>query len=147
MTATTAPAASPVTLHAHCRCGAFRFESSGPPVMQLVCHCHQCREVSGRPFSNFSFFKVRDTQTSGEQRTVAFTADSGARTVRELCAACGDFLVDRTEGYPKIVGVVHEAIDPALPFQPTHHVWTESRLPDTVLPPASESLKLFERGG
>jgi hypothetical protein len=42
---------------------------------------------------------------------------------------------------------VHEAIDPALPFQPAHHVWTESQLPDTVLPPATESLKLFERGG
>jgi hypothetical protein len=103
--------------------------------------------VSGRPCSNFSFFKVRDTRTEGVHRTVAFTADSGARTVREVCAACGEMLIDRTEGYPKIVGVVHEAIDPALPFQPAHHVWTESRLPDTVLPPATESLKLFERGG
>ena len=131
---------------AHCRCGEFRFESSSAPILQLVCHCTQCREVSGRPYSNFSFFKVRDTQTHGAFRTVEFAADSGARTVREVCAACGDMLIDRTEGYPKVVGVVHETLDPALPFTPLHHVWTDSRLPETTLPQAGETLKLYPRG-
>jgi hypothetical protein len=133
-------------IQAHCRCGAFRFESSSAPILQLVCHCTQCREVSGQPFTSFSFFKVRDTQTQGEYRSVEFTADTGSRTVRELCASCGDMLIDRTDGFPKVVGVVHERIAPSLPFQPAHHVWTDSRLPDTVLPPASDSLKLFPRG-
>jgi hypothetical protein len=133
MTTASNPAA-PAATQAHCRCGAFRFESSSAPILQLVCHCTQCREVSGAPYSRFSFFKVRDTQTSGDFRTVDFTADSGSKTVREVCAACGDMLIDRTEGFPKVVGVVHEAIDPALPFAPLHHVWADSRLPDTVLP-------------
>ena len=84
MTTASNPTVTPAAAHAHCRCGAFRFESASPPILQLVCHCSQCREVSGRPFSNFSFFKVRDTQTSGAHRTVAFTAASGARTVREV---------------------------------------------------------------
>lgn len=134
MTTAPNPAATPAATQAHCRCGAFRFESASPPILQLVCHCTQCREVSGQPFSRFSFFKVRDTQTSGAHRTVEFAADSGSKTVREVCAACGDMLIDRTEGFPKVVGVVHEAMDPALPFTPLHHVWADSRLPDTVLP-------------
>lgn len=121
-------------IQAHCRCGAFRFESASPAILQLVCHCHQCREVSGRPFSSFSFFKVRDTQTQGEHRTVAFTSGAGHRTVREVCAACGDMLIDRTEGFPKVVGVVHECLDPAAPFQPLHHVWTSSKLPEVQVP-------------
>ena len=125
---------TPAPIQAHCRCGAFRFESSSAPILQLVCHCTQCREVSGRPYSNFSFFKVRDTQTTGAHRTVAFTADSGSKTVREVCAACGDMLIDRTEGFPKVVGVVQEAINPALAFNPLHHVWADSRLAETVLP-------------
>jgi len=133
-------------IQAHCRCGTFCFESSSAPILQLVCHCTQCREVSGQPFTAFSFFKVRDTQTRGEHRNVDFRADSGARTVREVCAACGDMLVDRTDGFPKVVGVVHERITPALPLQPAHHVWTDNRLPETVLPPASDALKLFPRG-
>ena len=119
---------------AHCRCGAFVLEASSAPILQLTCHCTHCRQVSGRPFSNFSFFKVRDTQTHGEHRTVEFTADSGSRTVREVCAACGDMLIDRTEGFPKVVGVVHEAIDPPLAFTPQHHVWADSRAPGVDLP-------------
>jgi hypothetical protein len=129
---------------AHCRCGAFRFESTSAPILQLVCHCSQCREVSGQPFSSFSFFKVRDTQTTGEHRTVTFTADSGSTTVREVCAACGDMLIDRTEGFPKVVGVVHEKLDPALPFNPLHHVWAENRAPETVLP---EGVTVHAKGG
>ena len=134
MTTASNPTVTPAAAVRMGGCGAFRFESASPPILQLVCHCSQCREVSGRPFSNFSFFKVRDTQTSGAHRTVAFTAESGARTVREVCEACGDMLIDRTEGFPKVVGVVHEALDPALPFKPLHHVWADSRLADTVLP-------------
>ncbi len=142
MNTSTDQTSTPV-VRAHCRCGAFRFESSSAPILQLVCHCTQCREVSGQPFTRFSFFKVRDTQTSGAHRTMAFTADSGSATVREVCAACGDMLIDRTEGFPKVVGVVHEAIDPALSFKPLHHVWADSRLPDTVLP---EGVTVYAKG-
>jgi hypothetical protein len=130
-------------IQAHCRCGAFRFESSSAPILQLVCHCTQCREVSGQPCSAFSFFKVRDTQTQGEHRVHEFTAATGSRTVREVCAACGDMLIDRTEGFPKVVGVVHSAIDPALPFAPQHHVWAQDRLPSTVLP---TDIPVFDKG-
>lgn len=143
MTTAPNPAPTSATMRAHCRCGAFCFESSSAPILQLVCHCTQCREVSGRPFSNFSFFKVRDTQTSGAHRSVAFTADSGSKTVREVCVACGDMLIDRTEGFPKVVGVVHEAISPQPLFNPVHHVWAESRLPETALP---DGVTVYPRG-
>ena len=143
MTTAPNPTVTPAASHAHCRCGAFRFESASPPILQLVCHCSQCREVSGRPFSNFSFFKVRDTQTSGAHRTVAFTAASGARTVREVCEACGDMLIDRTEGYPKIIGLVAERIAQPFTFEPQHHVWADSKLPGVVIP---EGAKVFARG-
>lgn len=132
---------SPTT--ARCRCGALRFDSLSAPILQLVCHCAHCREVSGRPFTRFSFFKLRDTQTHGAIRTVEFTADSGARTVRESCAACGEMLIDRTGSFPKVVGVVHECIDPPLPFEPMHHVWVDSRLPETPLP---QAVKTYPKG-
>jgi len=43
----SAPAATPVA-QVHCRCGAFRLESTSAPILQLVCHCTQYREGSGR---------------------------------------------------------------------------------------------------
>ena len=143
MSSQPTPAPLPTSIGAHCRCGAFQLQSTSAPILQLVCHCTDCREVSGRAFSRFSFFKVRDTQTSGNFRTVVFTADSGAKTVREVCAACGDMLIDRTEGFPKVVGVVHECLDPAMPFAPTQHVWADSRAPETVLP---EGVTVYAKG-
>jgi len=123
-----------LTWTARCRCGGLSMNCSSPPVLQLVCHCTDCREVSGAAFSNFVFFRSRDAQLSGEAVRREFVADSGHATVRECCAGCGDMLVDRTAGFPKVVGVVAERLDPPFAFTPNHHVWTDSRLPQVEIP-------------
>jgi hypothetical protein len=122
------------TWSARCRCGAFTAKMSSPPVLQLVCHCTDCRAVAGTPFSNFVFFRARDTETSGEATKHEFVADSGHATVRECCAQCGDMLIDRTAGFPKVVGVVAERIEGPFTFTPMHHVWTDSKLPGVEIP-------------
>ena len=122
------------TWSARCGCGAFTAKMSSPPVLQLVCHCTDCRAVSGTPFSNFIFFRARDTETSGEAAKREFVADSGHATVRECCAHCGDMLIDRTAGFPKVVGVVVERIEGPFTFTPMHHVWTDSKLPGVEIP-------------
>jgi hypothetical protein len=30
-----------------CRCGAIRYEVTGPPVASVACHCRDCQYVSG----------------------------------------------------------------------------------------------------
>ena len=122
------------TYSARCRCGGVQFTCSSPPVVQLVCHCTDCRDVARTPFSNFVFFRVRDAQVSGETVKREFSADSGSTTVRENCPQCGDMMFDRTSGFPKIIGVVAERLAPPFAFAPTHHVWTASKLPEVELP-------------
>jgi hypothetical protein len=131
------------TIHASCRCGAVRFQSTSGPVLQLVCHCADCRDASGDPQTNLVFFRARDSTLEGATVERCYTADSGHRTVRTLCAACGQMVTDRTEGFPKVVGVVAERLGPGFDFRPAHHVWTESRLPGTVLP---QDLPCFAQG-
>lgn len=122
------------TFSAQCRCGALRASLGSAPVLQLVCHCTDCRAVAGTPFSNFAFFRSRDTTVTGESVRREFVADSGHATVRESCARCGDMLIDRTAGFPKVVGVVAERIAGPFSFTPQHHVWTDSKLPEVVVP-------------
>ncbi len=43
-------------------------------------------------------------------------------------------MTDRTDGFPRAVGVVQKALNPALPFKPLRRVWADSRLADTTLP-------------
>lgn len=119
---------------AACRCGTIRVRCGSAPVLQLVCHCSDCRAAAGTPFTNFVFFRARDTEVTGTPRRVAFTAASGHATVRELCPACGEMVLDRTDGFPKVVGVVAERLAAPFIFTPQHHVWAASRLPGVALP-------------
>jgi len=128
---------------ASCSCGRFKFSASRAPVVQLTCHCQQCREASGAPYTNFAMFKVSDADISGPTVVRAFVADSGAKTVRESCASCGELVLDRTEGFPQIVGVVAERIQPPYEFQPRCHVWLESKVAEVAIP---EGVKAFARG-
>ncbi len=128
---------------ARCTCGGLRFTSTREPILQLTCHCAQCRSVSKTSSTNFAFFKLADTEVSGQTVVHSFTADSGAKTMRETCAACGDMLLDRTEGFPKLIGVVADRIQPPYAFEPRCHVWVDSKLAGVAVP---EGAEVFERG-
>ena len=127
---------------ATCTCGSFRFASENQPIVQLTCHCFQCRQVSKEPSSNFAFFKLAESTVEGKTVVHTFTADSGKKTVRETCATCGEMLLDRTEGFPQIIGVVADRIQPPYSFQSRCHVWVESKSPEVTVP---EGVKAFSR--
>jgi hypothetical protein len=130
------------TVVASCKCGAFQFKSAREPILQLTCHCQQCREASKTPFTNFAFFKLIEAEVNGATVIHRFVADSGAKTIRETCATCGDLLLDRTEAFPQIVGVVAERIQSPFVFQARCHVWVESKSAEVTVP---EGVKAFAR--
>lgn len=130
------------TVVASCKCGGFQFKSSREPILQLTCHCGQCREASKKPFTNFAFFKLVEAEVSGNTVIHRFVADSGTKTIRETCATCGESLLDRTEAFPQIVGVVAERIQSPFVFQARCHVWVESKLTEVTVP---EGVKAFAR--
>ena len=127
---------------AQCTCGSFRFKSAREPILQLTCHCVQCRQVSNAPFTNFAFFKVAESELEGKTVVHSFTADSGTKTVRETCASCGEMLLDRTEGFPQIIGIVADRIQAPYEFQARCHVWVESKCADVTVP---DGIKAFAR--
>ena len=130
------------TVVASCKCGGFQFKSANEPLLQLTCHCQQCREASKTPFTNFAFFKLAEAEVNGKTVIHRFIADSGTKTIRETCATCGDPLLDRTEAFPQIVGVVAERIQPPFVFQARCHVWVESKAAEVTVP---EGVKAFAR--
>lgn len=131
------------TCTAVCSCGGVTLTSARAPILQLTCHCEQCRTASKAPFTNFAFFKLAEASVTGSTTSQDFTADSGARTSRESCASCGDLMFDRTQAFPGIIGVVAERIQPPFTFQPRCHVWLESKVVDPAIP---EGVKGFVRG-
>jgi hypothetical protein len=98
--------------------------------------------VSKTPFTNFAYFKLAETEVNGNTVVHRFVADSGTKTMRESCANCGELVLDRTEAFPQIVGVVAERIQPPYVFQAHCHVWIESKLAEVSIP---EGVKAFAR--
>ncbi|WP_309664505.1 GFA family protein [Tabrizicola sp.] len=117
------------SIHATCACGAITSATTADPVVQIICHCSDCRDATGGDFVTGVFFKLADVTIKGSVTERAYTSARGNRTTRELCAACGTPMFDRSEGFAHLIGVFAERI--ALPFkaEPKLEMWTASRLP------------------
>ncbi|KAI1623555.1 Mss4-like protein [Exophiala viscosa] len=76
-----------------CFCGNLKIEYSGEPAMTVLCHCADCRHISGGLYSYnvvvpSSEFKV----TSGTPKEISKTADSGKSITSNFCPECGTTL-------------------------------------------------------
>lgn len=128
---------------AKCGCGAFEFKTDGQPILQLVCHCADCRSATGNDYSTIVFFDKADYEVAGDDELVGFTSDLGNNTLRRACAKCGDVMIDESTGFPTLIGVMAERILPPFTANPKIHVWTQSKLEHVKLP---KNVKIFEKG-
>jgi hypothetical protein len=63
-----------------CLCGAVRFWVEGQPIRAGVCHCLDCRKVSGSFFSAFAVWPCNAFDATGE---------FGTYEGRSFCRICG----------------------------------------------------------
>ncbi|KAI0548213.1 Mss4-like protein [Xylaria curta] len=76
-----------------CFCGKVRYSVEGEPVGKLLCHCYDCRKITGSTFStNLLFTGPSFKLVSGTPKTIAKTADSGREIVSHFCGDCGSTL-------------------------------------------------------
>ncbi|KAI1205529.1 Mss4-like protein [Annulohypoxylon truncatum] len=76
-----------------CFCGKVRISVEGEPIAKVVCHCLDCRKITGSVFSTnlitpTSGFKV----LSGEPKTISKVGDSGNEVTSHFCGDCGSTL-------------------------------------------------------
>ena len=87
-----------------------------------------------------AFFKLAESVVEGKTVVHSFIADSGTRTSRETCAICDEMVIDRSEGFPQIIGVVADRIQAPYEFQARCHVWVGSKHVEVTVP---EGVKVF----
>lgn len=128
---------------ASCRCGNVKFTSTEKPVIQLCCHCNDCRKITSSDYTTIAFFDSATVFVSGNLSAAKFTAQSGNKTSREVCPECSCVMFDRSEGFPTLIGVVTEQISAPFKANPSHHVWVKSKLSHVSIPP---EVKEFDEG-
>ena len=105
-----------------CFCGAIRYEIEGPPQLQLLCYCKDCRATTGAVA--YPGFMVKDEQfrvARGSSSTHTRRSKAGRNVVRHFCGQCGTNLWGQTEF--GLVSVAAGTLDDVEAFEPTNKVF------------------------
>jgi len=122
-------------IHGSCLCGAVRFEY-GRAVSQVgMCHCSQCRKVSGVASNATIVVPAADFRwLAGEDLRQRYEKPSGWGTT--FCRTCGSPLPQKmpgAEAYWVPAGLLDD--DPGLRI--AGHIWVGSKAPWDEIPPGT----------
>ncbi|KAI0906017.1 Mss4-like protein [Ustulina deusta] len=105
-----------------CFCGKVRYSLEGEPLAKALCHCLDCRKITGSTYStNIIVAGAGFKLLSGTPKSISKVADSGREIVSHFCGDCGSTLYrdGASFGDSKVVkvGTLDDinALDAALP--------------------------------
>lgn len=85
---------------ASCDCGAVNLHANGRVVSMFQCGCRNCQRVSGGGHSCVVLVPANAVQITGETKSFARPADSGATFTRHFCPECGTTLYAESSRAP-----------------------------------------------
>lgn len=112
--------------HGGCYCGAVRYEVEGEMNNATLCHCVDCRRISGAPL--LGWFTVPNERLRVILGAPAWFRSSTA-VMRACCAACGTPLLYRRDDEPGSVDITTCSLDEPALAPPKDHTFYASRLP------------------
>jgi len=114
-----------------CHCGAITYEAQVEPGTISICHCLDCRMLTGSAFraniaAPASSFRI----LTGTPRQYVKVGDSGARRSHAFCEACGSPVYSCAEHDPLTYSLRVGALSrPEALGRPARQIWTRRRLP------------------
>ena len=113
-----------------CLCGAVRYEFSQAPKQVTICHCNDCKKVTGSVFGlSMEIEAASFTILSGQLKKYTKTADNGIRISRAFCSNCGSPVLTTEETYPDLVWIKAGSLDEPELVKPTKQIWTKRAVP------------------
>lgn len=105
-----------IALSARCACGAVTVGFTGTVRSMFFCACEDCQKASGSGHAAVALVDVADLAITGDTRSFARPADSGATFTRHFCPDCASPLYGTSSRAP------HAAMLPVGLFGP-HTDW------------------------
>ena len=121
-----------------CLCGAVRYEATGEPLNQRICHCRLCQRAIGAAFNARLLFRLEDVTLTGPLGCKASSGD----VTRGFCTECGTTIYSMRESAGAI-GLTSGSLDDPARFAPEMHIWTSSCQSWVKL---ADGLPVFEEG-
>jgi hypothetical protein len=108
-----------------CYCGAVRYETDGEVFHRTLCHCTDCRRVSGAPA--VAWFSVARTALRFTHGAPA-QFHSSAGVTRGFCAQCGTQLTYARDDTAGEIDITTCSLDDPQAAAPEDHTFVRSRL-------------------
>lgn len=108
-----------------CLCGDVRYEASGTPTHETICHCTICRRTTGAPM--VAWFSVRPADFGWSRAAPAEFRSSQVAT-RTFCARCGTQLTFLHDDFPDEVAITTASLDDPAQVPPRAHIFVTTKL-------------------
>ncbi|KAJ5403744.1 hypothetical protein N7509_003615 [Penicillium cosmopolitanum] len=86
----------PNTITGSCVCEKVRYELTGSPITNIICHCDTCRKITGSVFMANSAY----TRETFSKSTTISPPDSRNTIHRHFCSNCGSPVYTTSTGTP-----------------------------------------------
>ena len=125
-----------------CYCGEINFEFDDPIHSQLLCHCRECRYLSGgEPNASIVITEEKFRVTKGQLKTFA-RDDLEAPRVRYFCGNCGTHVCVESPPRPGMLVLKIGTLDDHSWFRPQASIYCIDKQPFHQL---REGVPNFER--
>lgn len=111
-----------------CHCGGITYRAEIDPEHVRLCHCADCRTLSGSAFRVVvSAIDGSFELLSGQPKLYVKTADSGAKRAQAFCPDCGSHIYATSAGDgPKSYGLRVGTIRQRARLRPSTQYWCRS---------------------
>lgn len=127
-----------------CLCGGVRYEYNADIGPASICHCEDCRRVTGSAFNVSILIQSEHFQlTAGELKKFVKIGDSGGEITRCFCPDCGSPIIGYWPHRSEISFLKAGSLDDPSLVLPGHQSWTQSAVSWAHIP---SDLPAFEKG-
>ena len=127
-----APTADAASREGRCFCGATRVTLAGAPIAVSICHCVNCRKLSGAPFSSQALVKADQVAVHREDGVDDLVGFASSPAVERFDAPGAPPRCTppwpRGRWRPSLSHL--DAADGVEPLRPTHHMYYSDRIMD-----------------
>lgn len=108
-----------------CFCGHLRYEASGTPFDETLCHCAMCRGTTGAPAVAWFTVRPRDFKFTEGKPTKFESSEDG---VRSFCPQCGTHILFQSAKRAGEVDISTSSLDDPEACPPKDQTYTASRV-------------------
>jgi len=129
-----------------CACGAIRYECNAEPIVMFYCHCRDCQQASGGPYTPVVYLPAKPFKiTKGSPHYYDTKSEMGGHNKRGFCPDCGSRLFGGASD--KGQGVTASSLDDPSLFKPQMHMWVSDAEPWDHINPGLPKFEKYPASG